>query len=406
MNFNRAILLVIDGFGIGYAPDAEKFGDKGANTFAHLCKTFEQEQHQRLALPNLCKLGLLEALRSVSDDPVPIEKVDSIEGAYAACSEISSGKDTPSGHWEMTGVPVLFDWGYYPNKPDCFPDEFLNVLIDRTNVSGVLGCCYASGTDIIRSLGNRHLQTRRPICYTSADSVFQVAAHEEIFGLDNLYRFCETARELLYEANIGRVIARPFSGDSPSNFVRTGNRRDYAISPPSETLLDALTARGRTVHGIGKISDIFAHRGVSKSTKANGLESLLDNTLSAIKSDITDSLIFTNLVDFDQDFGHRRDPIGYARALQYLDSRLPDIQSAMAGDDLLILTSDHGCDPTWQGTDHTREYVPALIWYRGIEKIDLGVRSTFADLGQTLADIFDLSPLGHGESFLSTLSPV
>ena len=403
MHFKRAIILVIDGFGIGSTPDAELFGDQGANTFAHLTQAYQRARNRPLALPNLCNLGLAAAVRAVSNETLAIESTDSIKGAYAASRELSSGKDTPTGHWEMTGVPVLFDWGYYPDQPDCFPKEFLSELIGRTGVAGVLGCCHASGTDIIRELGEEHQRSGKPICYTSADSVFQVAAHEKTFGLKQLYRFCEAARELLYAENIGRVIARPFVGDAADNFRRTGNRKDYSIEPPALTLLDLLQNDGRTVQAIGKVSDIFAHRGVSKSTKATGLQALLDKTLVEIKSGTDVSLIFTNLVNFDQDFGHRRDPIGYAEALQYLDRRLPEIQSTMTEEDLLVLTSDHGCDPTWKGTDHTREYVPTLLWYKGIGQIDLGIRTSFADLGQTLAEIFKLPAFEYGDSFHQAL---
>jgi len=406
MQFSRAIILVVDGFGIGSTPDAGAFGDEGANTLAHLAQAYELDRHRPLSLPHLSRMGLTAALEQVSGAATAIEPVTGITGAYAACRELSSGKDTPSGHWEMTGVPVLFNWGYYPNQPDCFPQAFLSELTAKTGVAGVLGCCHASGTDIIRELGVEHLQTGQPICYTSADSVFQVAAHEQAFGLENLYHFCETARELLYKDNIGRVIARPFTGNNPEDFIRTGNRRDYSIEPPSATLLEKLKKNGHSVHGIGKISDIFAHQGITQSTKANGLEELLDATLMTIRSDSREGLIFTNLVNFDQDFGHRRDPIGYAEALQYLDSRIPEIQSALSDNDLLVLTSDHGCDPTWEGTDHTREHVPLLVWHRGIKKVDLGIRTSFADLGQTLADVFHLPAFEHGESFQQALKPV
>lgn len=405
MEITRAIILVIDGFGIGSTPDANLFGDEGADTFAHLAQAYLKAENKLLALPNLSKLGLAAAHQIVSRKKLHLEPTEPIQGAYAASQEISRGKDTPSGHWEMTGVPVMFDWGYYPDKPNCFPENFVSELITRTGAAGLLGCRHASGTDIIRELGEEHLRSGKPICYTSTDSVFQVAAHEETFGLDKLYRFCETARELLYEANIGRVIARPFVGEAANNFTRTGNRRDYSIEPPAPTLLEMMQKEGRSVIGIGKISDIFARKGVSESIKANGLQSLIDTTLAEIKSTTNASLIFTNLVNFDQDFGHRRDPIGYAKALQYLDQRLPELQAAMSNNDLLVLTSDHGCDPTWTGTNHTREYVPTLLWYRGINKINLGIRASFADLGQTLADIFELPPLEYGDSFLEAVRP-
>ncbi len=400
---SRAVILVVDGFGIGHAPDAEKFGDIGANTFAHIANTWQQQKGQPLSLPNLGSLGLAAATRQASTLAFELAEDVPISGAYGAASEISSGKDTPSGHWEMTGVPVTFDWGYYPVEPDCFPAEFLNTLIARTGVPGVLGCCHASGTDIIRDLGEAHRQSGKPICYTSADSVFQVAAHEESFGLDRLYAFCEAARELLYEDNIGRVIARPFIGEYANTFSRTGNRRDYSVEPPADTLLDALTKQGKTVNGVGKISDIFAHRGISRSTKATGLAALIDTTLAELADADDGTLIFTNLVNFDQDYGHRRNPIGYAEALIYFDQRLDEIKAALADDDLLLITSDHGCDPTWEGSDHTREFVPVLAYRPGMGPVDLGLRDTFADLGQTVADHFEIPPLATGRSFLSAL---
>lgn len=399
----RAIILVADSFGIGFAPDAESFGDVGANTFAHITQDYLKRTGEPLTLDNLNSMGLSAATRAVSQEPLEITNPAASSGGYAAAAEVSRGKDTPSGHWEMTGVPVMFDWGYYPRQPNCFPEDFLGALIEKTGVPGVLGCVHASGTDIIRELGEEHQSSGKPICYTSADSVFQVAAHEGSFGLEELYAFCETAREMLYEDNIGRVIARPFVGEDALSYARTGNRRDYSIPPPSETLLDHLVNAGHRVAAVGKISDIFAHRGISTSTKATGLEALIDTTLEKLRTEPDNTLIFTNLVNFDQDYGHRRDPAGYAEALKYFDSRLGEVQSAMQDDDLLIISADHGCDPTWPGSDHTREYVPVLVWRRGIGAIDLGVRSSFADIGQTLAEFFAIPALKRGQSFLSAL---
>lgn len=401
---NRAIILVIDGFGVGAAPDADVFGDTGANTLAHIAEAWRQHHKTLLSLPNLASLGLAKSCEQNAGYAIELKEREHTRGAAGSAAEISSGKDTPSGHWEMTGVPVLFDWGYYPNQDNCFPKAFLDELIHRTSVPGILGGTHASGTDIIRDLGEEHVRTGRPICYTSADSVFQVAAHEKTFGLDRLYHFCETAREMLYQDNIGRVIARPFIGKHSADYARTGNRRDYSIEPPEETLLDQMVAEGLTVNGIGKISDIFAHRGISSSTKATGLKALIDESLRQIKEETDTSLIFTNLVNFDQDFGHRRDPLGYAEALIYFDSRLNEIMQAMRNDDLLLITSDHGCDPTWKGTEHTRECVPILAWHQGLKPIDIGIRDTFADTGQTLADWFGLKKLKYGQSFLQALS--
>ena len=402
----RALVLVVDGFGIGSAADADKFGDTGANTLAHIAQAYLDQTGNALPLPNLTAMGLDAACQLVSKEAYRIEGPAPVSGAWAAAAEISNGKDTPSGHWEMTGAPVLFDWGYFPDTENCFPAEFIEQLITETGVPGVLGCCHASGTDIIRELGDEHIRSGKPICYTSADSVFQVAAHETSFGLQRLYEFCETARALLMADNIGRVIARPFIGSDAGSFTRTGNRRDYSVLPPSMTLLDHLSVEGKQVRGIGKISDIFAHRGLTGSTKATGLEALIDETISHLRTSDDDTLIFTNLVNFDQDFGHRRDPIGYANALRYLDLRLADIQQAMRPDDLLFITSDHGCDPTWRGTDHTREYVPLLVWRHNMPSIRLGIRKSFADLGQTLAAYFHIQPLDYGESFLRDIQPV
>ncbi len=399
----RAIILVIDGFGIGSAPDAARFDDAGANTFGHIAETYLAANGRPLSLPHLAGMGLAACCEAVSNATLSLANKAARGGAYAAAAEISSGKDTPSGHWEMAGVPVLFDWGYFPHVERCFPQTFIDELVRVTGTPGVLGECHASGTDIIRELGEEHVQSGKPICYTSADSVFQVAGHEDHFGLDRLYEFCEAARELLFKDNIGRVIARPFVGSDSASFTRTGNRRDYSIEPPDKTVLDLMTEAGLKVHGIGKISDIFAHRGISHSTKATGLPALIDETLRQINEEKEAALIFTNLVNFDQDFGHRRDPLGYADALIYLDSRLPEIQAAMSPDDVLFMTSDHGCDPTWRGTDHTREYVPLLAWREGLPATDLGRRSSFADLGQTLATAFELPALKHGDSFLSSL---
>lgn len=399
----RAIVLVADSFGIGSTPDADRFGDTGANTFAHITHQYRLVNDRLLSLPNLGSMGLTQAALLCSDEALYVDPIEATGGAYGAAAELSSGKDTPSGHWEMMGVPVMFDWGYYPDTPECFPAEFLQALCERTGVSGVLGRCHASGTDIIRELGEEHVRTGQPICYTSADSVFQVAAHEEAFGLDRLYEFCETAREMLFDDNIGRVIARPFVGDDAGSFTRTGNRRDYSVAPPEPTLLDYLVDNGKTVSAIGKISDIFAHQGISKSTKATGLPALLDSTIEDIQTAEDGTLIFTNLVNFDQDFGHRRDPIGYAEALVYFDQRLDDVKAAMEDDDLLIITADHGCDPTWPGSDHTREYVPVLVWRRGMAATALGKRDSFADIGQTLADYFQIPALSKGQSFSSML---
>ncbi|GAB2934819.1 phosphopentomutase [Rheinheimera gaetbuli] len=401
----KAVILVLDSFGIGYAPDAAKFGDVGANTFASIASAFHAAKGRQLALPNLATLGLVEAAKAASKGiQADIKPANTIIGAYGYASELSSGKDTPSGHWEIAGVPVLFDWGYFHNKTDSFPPELIDELCQRTGVPGILGNCHASGTDILVKLGDEHISSGKPICYTSADSVFQVAAHEAHFGLQKLLDFCLVARELLDKYNIGRVIARPFLGDSPQNYARTGNRRDYSVLPPAPTVLDKLTTAGGKVISIGKIADIYAHQGISESLKATGLEQLIDKTLAQMATQADNSLIFTNLVDFDQNFGHRRDAVGYGEALEYFDQRLPELIDACGDDCLLILTADHGCDPTWPGTEHTREYIPVLVYKAGLGDVALGERGSFADIGQTLADYFTLDAMAYGDSFITKIN--
>lgn len=399
----RAIVLVIDGFGIGHAPDAADFGDVSANTFANLASQFYQEKNRKISVPNLAKLGLVKAAQEAGKKVFPCQEEALAQGAYGYAAEISTGKDTPSGHWEMMGVPVLFDWGYFPKDGNAFPKALIEEINAATGINGILGDCHASGTDIINHLGEKHIETGLPICYTSADSVFQIAAHEEHFGLENLYRYCEKVRELLEDYNIGRVIARPFIGQSPEDFQRTGNRRDYSILPPAPTLLDKLTQAGGHVISVGKIADIYAHQGISEKTKATGIDALVDATLSHMKSAQDNSLIFTNLVNFDQDYGHRRDPIGFALALENFDERLAQVMAAMQDNDVLFLTADHGCDPTWQGNDHTREYVPIVAYHKQVRSVNIGERSTFADLGQTLAALFKLEEMPYGTSFLGDL---
>lgn len=404
---SRVIILVADGLGVGSSADAEQFGDVGANTFFHIHQFMkglgEQQQGHALHLPNLAKLGLIAACEQANNVEIESACKTSPISAYGYMQEISTGKDTPSGHWEMAGVPVLFDWGYFKDKTNSFPAEFIAELCARTGVTGILGNCHAPGTDILIKHGVQHITEQQPICYTSVDSVFQVAAHEEHFGLQRLYDFCEVARELLDKYNIGRVIARPFLGETASEFKRTGNRRDFSVLPPSPTILDKLVSQGGTVTSIGKIADIFAHQGISKSIKATGLEQLIDRTIEQMQTPASDQIIFTNLVNFDQDFGHRRDIAGYANALEYFDSRLSDIMDNLAADDMLIITADHGCDPSWKGTDHTREYVPILVYQNNMQPVNLGKRETFADMGQTIADLFNLEPMEYGMSFLNEI---
>ncbi|PKH88042.1 phosphopentomutase [Colwellia sp. Bg11-28] len=399
----RAIIIVIDSLGIGYSPDAVDFGDVGANTFANLARAYYEETGKEIFLPNLSALGMIKACEQASNQTFPYQGQEPNKGAYGFAQEISTGKDTPSGHWEMAGVPVLFDWGYFTDKKNSFPTSLIDDINRETGFDGMLGNCHASGTEILTRLGQEHIETGLPICYTSADSVFQIAAHEEHFGLDNLYKYCETVRELLGDLNIGRVIARPFVGDSADNFARTGNRRDYSVLPPAPTVLDKISQSGTHVISVGKIADIFAHQGIDEKTKATGLNALFDATLDHINTAQDNSLIFTNLVNFDQDFGHRRDAIGYAKELEALDVRIPELFHAMSAEDVLFLTADHGCDPTWPGTEHTREYVPIIAYHHQIDSVNLGNRKTFADLGQSVAELFNVEAMDYGTSFLSEL---
>ena len=393
----RAIILMMDSFGIGGAPDADKFGDAGADTFGHIV-----DNYPNLKIPNLVKLGLVKAAnaasgsrRELSDNGAEI----SLPSKYGHCKEISSAKDTSSGHWELAGVPVTTPWGYF--KPDypSFPEELVEHICKRAGINGILGNKAASGTEIIQELGEEHIKTGKPICYTSADSCFQIAAHEKYFGLDRLYDVCRIAFEEVKPYRIGRVIARPFEGEKAGAFVRTKNRHDYSVTPPMPTLLDVVKNSGKEVVAIGKISDIYAGCGVTQKILASGLEELWNKTLTAMQTAPDNSLIFTNFVDFDMLYGHRRNLKGYAEALEYFDSRLPEFAAMMKDGDAAFIVADHGNDPTAKGTDHTREQIPVLMFGKNIKSGDAGLRETFADIGQTAAAVLGLS-LDKGISFL------
>lgn len=399
---SRAIILVMDSFGIGATDDADRFGDVGANTLGSIARVRGESDAGPLKLPNLTRLGLMHAaMESAGVFPAGADTATEIIGAYGYASELSSGKDTPSGHWEIAGVPVLFDWGYFTDQANTFPTELLEKLVERAELPGVLGNCHSSGTTIIAELGEEHMASGKPIVYTSADSVFQIACHEESFGLQRLYDLCDIARELVDEYKIGRVIARPFVGTNASDFVRTGNRRDLTDPPPSPTLLDKLVASGGEVISVGKIADIYAHKGITQKIKATGNAALFDATLEALSEAGDRSIVFTNFVDFDMLYGHRRDVEGYASALEYFDSRLPELYALMNDDDVVVICADHGCDPAWPGTDHTREHIPVLVYGAGVSAGSLGKRETFADIGQSLAGFLGLPPLEYGTSFLN-----
>lgn len=395
----RVVILMMDSFGIGGAEDAAAFNDQGTDTLGHIAQT-----RGHLKIPNLAALGLVKAAEA-STGHIPAVGAQptaqiTLPSKYGFMREVSRGKDTSSGHWEMAGCPVDFNWGYF--KPDypSFPAELIEKICKEAGLPGILGNKAASGTAIIEELGEEHIKTGKPICYTSADSVFQIAAHEKYFGLEKLYRVCEIAFKHLTPYNIARVIARPFEGEKKGEFQRTKNRHDYSVKPPKPTILDSVKNAGGEVISIGKISDIFAKQGITKAVKASGLEELWNVTLAEAKNAPDFSLVFTNFVDFDMTWGHRRDVEGYANGLEYFDSRLPELAAQMQADDIAFITADHGCDPTYTGTDHTREHVPVILFGKNIKPQFIGGRSTYADLGQTVADYFKLPSLKYGKSFL------
>ncbi|WP_306025186.1 phosphopentomutase [Oceaniradius stylonematis] len=407
----RAILVVLDSVGIGGAADAASFGDEGANTVGHIidrAAAGEAENDDRsgpLDCPNLARLGLFHAVELASSHAgAAALKPARVDGFWGAAQEVSHGKDTPSGHWEIAGVPVLFDWGYFPHEVPAFPQSLLEAIYAEAGIEGSLGNRHASGTEIIADLGEEHLRTGLPIFYTSADSVFQIAAHETRFGLDRLYALCETVRTLVDDMNIGRVIARPFVGENAASFERTGNRRDYSVLPPAPTLLDRTVAAGGRVIAVGKIGDIFAHQGVSEVRKASGNAAIGETTLKAVDDAGDGDLVFANFVDFDMLYGHRRNVAGYAAALEAFDRYLPQLTGKLRDGDLLLITADHGCDPTWSGTDHTRERVPIVGFGPGLAATGVGIRPTFADIGETLADHLGIGADDDGTSFLGELT--
>jgi phosphopentomutase len=388
-SFNRITLIVLDGAGIGAMPDAPEWGDAGSDTFGHICESRE------VRLPNLQSLGLGN-IRSLAGVP-GIEKP---RGGYGKCALASNGKDTTTGHWEMAGIILERAFPTYPNG---FPKVIIDQFIERTHVPGILGNIPASGTEIIKELGEEHVRTGKPIVYTSGDSVFQIAAHEEVIPLARLYEICETARDMLRgEHEVGRVIARPFLGAAGA-FYRTENRHDYAVPPPRENLLPLLQEHGLDVVCIGKIASIYDSAGVTQDLTAKNNEQSIDQTIRALH-DETRGLIFSNLVDFDMLYGHRRDTEGFARALEHFDSRWPEVEAAMNERDLVIITADHGNDPTYKGTDHTREYAPLIVFGKGAHPgVNLGTRASLSDIGKTVAENFGLK-LPAGKSFLNDIA--
>ena len=396
---SRAFILLLDSFGLGATPDAARFGDSGANTFGHIA-AWAAREGRPMSLPNLEKLGLGAAAHIASGEWAEgFARRDGFTGAYGAARERSTGKDTQSGHWEIAGVPVEFDWGYFPRTLPSFPAQLTEELQRITGVAGFLGNCHASGTEIINKHGDEHVASGKIIIYTSADSVMQIAAHEQHFGLERLYQVCEAAFELVKPYNIGRVIARPFLGEN-GNYRRTGNRHDYAVAPPAPTLLDHVKNDGGEVIGLGKISDIFAAQGISRVVKGPDNMALFDQLVKVMDEAGDKSLTFVNFVDFDQSFGHRRDIAGYASALHDLDARLPEFMARLKQGDLAVITADHGCDPSWPGSDHTREHIPMLFFGPGVAPRALPVSETFSDIGATLAKHLGVASLSNGTSLL------
>ncbi|WP_199262611.1 phosphopentomutase [Paracoccus binzhouensis] len=394
MTDRRAFLIVMDSVGIGGAPDAAEYfndgrPDTGANTLAHIA------QARSLAMPNLDTLGLGAAVRLASGEAAPGLGVRP-QGLWGAATEVSRGKDTPSGHWEIAGVPVPWEWHYFPDARPAFPPELTARIAQAAGTEGILGNEHASGTEVIERLGAEHLRSGWPICYTSADSVLQIAAHEQAFGLDRLYRLCQDVAAMVHPMRVGRVIARPFTG-AEGDFARTANRRDYAIAPPGRTILDAAQAAGRVTHAIGKIGDIFSHRGIDRLHKGKSDADLAEHLLRLADEAEPGSLTFANFVEFDSLYGHRRDVEGYARALEWFDGVAGALIARLRPGDLALFTADHGNDPSWHGTDHTRERVPVLGWGHGARAVGL---VGFADIGASVAAHLGLPPVGPGRSFL------
>jgi len=401
----RAFLVVMDSVGCGGAQDAEKFfngdvPDTGANTLAHIARECaagraDEGRSGPLHMPNLAALGLGAAVKLASGD-VAVGLDAEPKGLWGAANEVSMGKDTPSGHWELAGVPVPWDWHYFPDADEAFPAELVEKVKQAAGTDGILGNCHASGTAIIEEMGAEHMRTGWPICYTSADSVFQIAAHEETFGLKRLYALCETMAPILHDMNVGRVIARPFVGTADTGFTRTTNRHDYAMAPPAPTLCNWVQDAGRRVYAIGKIGDIFSRSGIDEVRKGADVD-LMQHLLDLAGEAEDGSLTFANFVEFDSLFGHRRDVSGYARALEWFDACLPELLGKMRQGDLILFTADHGNDPTWVGGDHTRERVPVVGYGRG--ELPIGLCG-FVDVAASVAKHLGVPAHGTGKSFL------
>ena len=402
----RAIVIVLDSVGCGGAEDAKAYGDEGADTLGHIAEACALGRGNRdglrrgpLNLPRLDALGLGHAIKASTGRAPPGFALRAPRGQWGYGVETSRGKDTPSGHWEIAGTPVDFDWGYFPEKIPAFPEALTAAMITEGKLAGVLGEKHASGTAIIAEYGEEHVRTLKPISYTSANSVLQIAAHEEAFGLERLYALCRITRRLCDPLKIGRVIARPFVGRSAQDFVRTANRKDFAVPPPDGNLMQRATRAGRAVVSIGKIGDIFAHRDTGEERKGKSNDSNVDLLIDALETTPDCGFIFVNLVDFDTEWGHRRDVAGYAACLEVFDRRLGEIELAMRPDDFCLITADHGNDPTFRGFDHTREHVPILAFGAGAPAGPIGARGTLADIAETIAMKLGLPKGPHGAAW-------
>ncbi len=403
----RALLIVLDSLGCGGAEDAQKYGDDGADTLGHIARACASGhadvpglRNGPLKMPTLASLGLGLAAGASARTVSPGLEVAAPQGLWGYGVEQSAGKDTPSGHWELAGTPVPFAFGYFPATDPAFPPNLVAEIILRGQLPGILGDCHASGIAIIDDLGEEHRATGKPIFYTSTDSVLQIAAHEEAFGLQRLYDLCELVRELVNPLHIGRVIARPFLGSDRASFKRTPHRRDYSLQPPQGNILDSAAATGLEVCCIGKVGDIFGHRNTGCEIKGRDDMDLFDRMLGEWDAMPDRSLMFANFVDLDTDFGHRRNVSGYAAGLERFDGRMTELLPRLRAGDLVVMSADHGNDPTWTGTDHTREHVPILAFGPGIAGGSIGRRETFADAGATIARYLQLAPTTGGTPFL------
>ncbi len=391
----RAIFLVLDSLGCGSAADSAAFGDEGADTLGHIAERVD------LRMPVLDSLGLGRAAALSRGKPLPgFNATPRRDAIYGFAREISQGKDTPSGHWELAGAPADFALGYFPPGDSAFPPELIRQIVEAGKLPGILGDCHAAGVALIEELGEEHLRTGKPILYTSVDSVLQIAAHEETFGRERLYELCEIVREIVNPLHIGRVIARPFIGADKDTFRRTPYRRDYSIPAPPGNILDRAADEGRAILSIGKIGDIFGHRNTGREIKGAGDMALFDRLIEETPRLPDGGLIFANFVDLDTDFGHRRNVAGYAKGLEAFDARMGELLPLLREGDLLLFSADHGNDPTWRGTDHTREHVPVVGLRPGAAGVEIGARETFADVGASIAAHLGVAPTLRGKSFV------